>query len=200
MSKELVAYTDGGSDNNPGVAAWAFYIEDVIKCNGYGGTASNNEMELTAMINCLEYIGRDREATIFCDSTYVIKGITEWIEGWIKKDWITSSGTKVANKHLWERLKAAYNKDKHKLLYVKGHSGIYGNELCDQLVQEAKQSRLPRTEVLLTKSEAAVSDVMDAFYTLVSRYEKLSPYDKREIPRRLSSELIKFNYKINHYE
>lgn len=194
--KEFIAYTDGGADYNPGKGGWAFYIEGEVKVYGYGGEkVTNNEMELIAMTQCLDYIGRDRKATIFSDSTYVIKGLTEWIYGWMRRGWQTSSGTPVQNKELWQTLFSKYNDSNHKILFVKGHSGNHGNEICDQLVQEAKESQIEYYKEML-RPEISVNSIIDSIRKCSEDYDLLSEYDKRNINNELYSTLVIFTSKV----
>ena len=118
---------------------------------------TNNIMELTAVITALEYVleilkkeknynllinnkNNDKKINveIYADSSYVLKGITEWIENWIKKDF-----KNVKNVELWKTL---YNLKKQteelpsiKLLFnkVKGHNGDKYNEMVDKLASNA---------------------------------------------------------------
>lgn len=198
----VIAYTDGGSNDNPGISAWAFYVEGEIQVSGFGGISSNNEMELRAMIECLKYIGKDRIATIKSDSTYVIKGLTEWIYGWKRRGWITSSGTPVANRKLWEELLLYYHPENHTLLYVKGHSGVVGNEICDKLVQVAKVEKYQRREEKLTPTimkENPSEEVISTFNMLQKSYNSLTEYDKRLCAPELSKGLSLMSYEVNKY-
>jgi ribonuclease HI len=98
-------------------------------------------MELTAVIDALERIDSDpatrhEPIELHTDSQYVQKGITEWIDGWIRKGWVTASKSPVKNKELWQRLKAVSDRLTIQWIWVKGHAGVELNELCDRLVQE----------------------------------------------------------------
>ena len=58
-------------------------------------------MELTAAIEALKLINSDEPIALHTDSTYLQKGISEWIFNWKKNNWITSSKKTVSNKDLW---------------------------------------------------------------------------------------------------
>ena len=118
---------------------------------------TNNIMELTAVIKSLEYVleilnkeknynlllnnkknDKKMNVEIYADSSYVLKGITEWIENWIKKDF-----KNVKNVELWKKL---YNLKEQieklpsiKLVFnkVKGHNGDKYNEMVDKLASNA---------------------------------------------------------------
>jgi len=197
----IIAYSDGGADYNPGLAGWAFYVPEYIKCYGYAPEATNNEMELKAMIQLLKYIGKDQLATIYCDSTYVVKGLTQWSKGWRKHNWIKGDGNPVANPELWKELVELYNEDVHTIEFVKGHSGVLGNEICDELVQLAKADKKEFVTITLNPekqlNDEDPSALIDKFKSLSANFDELTDYDKRIVASELLTELSKLQYKIN---
>ena len=134
----ITIYTDGSSKGNPGPGGWGVIIasdDKVIELGGREEHTTNNRMELTAAIravSCQLLANSSKlEATIYCDASYVVKGITEWISGWQKNNWKTANKKPVENKDLWEELFEAVQ-DKHLVWkIIAGHSGIEGNERCD---------------------------------------------------------------------
>jgi len=103
----IEVYTDGSCLGNPGTGGWAFLIlREIGDINhfGYQQNTTNNQMELTAAINALEFIKENDEVTLFTDSSYVKNGITSWIVNWKKNNWLTSSKKPVLNKDLWIQL------------------------------------------------------------------------------------------------
>jgi ribonuclease HI len=99
-------------------------------------------MELTAVIRALEALKRPVRAKIYTDSEYVRRGITEWISGWKRRGWRTADRKPVKNQDLWERLDelaAAHDLEWH---WVKGHSGVPGNERVDLLANQAIDAML----------------------------------------------------------
>lgn len=105
-----------------------------------GGEAetTNNRMEMMAAIKALEAIkpGYKGTVTLWTDSTYVLKGITEWIHGWKKRGWKKSDKKPVINKDLWQQLDALNSERDITWKWVKGHAGIEGNERADELARE----------------------------------------------------------------
>ncbi|MDO8656365.1 MAG: ribonuclease H [Nanoarchaeota archaeon] len=105
----------------------------VTELGGGEKITTNNRMELMAAIGGISCVSEDGEITVYSDSTYIIKGITEWIHGWKRNGWRTKAKDDVLNKDLWMKLdECAKNKD-IKWKYIKGHAGITGNERCDQI-------------------------------------------------------------------
>ena len=94
-------------------------------------------MEMTAAIVALIRLSEPHQVTLSTDSQYLVKGMTEWINGWIKKGWKTASRQPVKNKELWQELHNLSKKHEITWVWVKGHAGHPENERCDQLANEA---------------------------------------------------------------
>jgi len=148
METALKIYTDGGCSGNPGPGGWAYVIimrtfqgENII-AQEKGGVqdTTNNKMELTAVIEALRKLKTmdvPRQVTVYTDSQYVQKGISEWINTWKKNSWRTSDKKPVKNQDLWMELDSLANDFIIIWQWVKGHDGNKYNELCDQMTQEA---------------------------------------------------------------
>ncbi len=104
-----------------------------------GGEAdtTNNRMEMMAVIQALETLKRPCDIALYTDSTYVMKGMTEWLDGWKKRNWRTANKKPVKNVDLWQRLEAAVLPHTIKWVWVKGHSGVPENERADELATSA---------------------------------------------------------------
>lgn len=146
----IVIFTDGACSGNPGPGGWAAVLafpEGKIKELGGGkDQTTNNEMELLATIKALQAIQARSEAVIvYTDSTYVIRGITQWIWGWRKKDWKNTEGGEVSHRALWEELSrlASVRKGDAKIdwKYSRGHIGTPGNERCDEIAVAFSQKK-----------------------------------------------------------
>lgn len=137
----IVVFCDGAAKGNPGPGGWGVVIAtpegEVLELGGSAVHTTNNRMELTAAIQALTAIRDDgRAADVHTDSTYVIKGIREWIRGWRRRGWKTAEGTDVLNRDLWidlDRLASARGNNGVVWHYVRGHAGIPGNERADQI-------------------------------------------------------------------
>lgn len=128
-----IIYTDGSSRGNPGPGGWGAIIagtKTVTEIGGRESQTTNNRMELSAAIEALK-LNPTQPVTVFSDSEYVIKGITEWIHGWIKKGWKNSQKKAVLNQDLWEKLYDVTEGKDITWKYVRGHVGTPGNERCD---------------------------------------------------------------------
>ena len=134
-------YTDGACKGNPGPGGWgALIINDKDKKEIYGGEreTTNNRMELSAVIEALKYIdGQKCSLSIYTDSTYVLKGMSDWINGWKNNNWISSTKKPVKNKDLWQQLDILTKNLDIDWKWVKGHSGNIENDIADKLATEA---------------------------------------------------------------
>jgi ribonuclease HI len=103
-------------------------------------------MELLAVIRALEALKRPCQVTLFLDSQYVLKGITEWLPGWKAKGWRTASKQPVKNVELWQALDTLVNQGGHKIdwRWVRGHNGDPGNERADALANLGVEAALGR--------------------------------------------------------
>ena len=129
-------FTDGACRGNPGPGGWGALLRsgkhEKELCGGELHT-TNNPMEMTAVIESLKALKQPSEVILTTDSQYVRKGITEWIEGWKKKNWQTAARKPVKNADLWkemDKLAAGHTIDWR---WVKGHSGHAENERVDDL-------------------------------------------------------------------
>lgn len=139
MSKVDI-YTDGACRGNPGPGGWGVALIAGIherELNGAEPNTTNNRMELTAAIEALAALKRPCEVRLFTDSQYVRKGITEWITQWRERDWRTADRKPVKNVDLWQALSAQIERHQIEWHWVKGHSGVPGNERADRLANEA---------------------------------------------------------------
>ena len=132
----IKVYTDGACKGNPGQGGWgALILENDVKREIYGGESNttNNRMELMAVIRALELLKEQNDITVFTDSTYVQKGISEWIINWKRNGWKSSNKKSVKNKDLWVELDHLNDLMSVKWQWIKGHAGHSGNERADYL-------------------------------------------------------------------
>lgn len=137
--KKVVIYTDGACKGNPGVGGWgAWLTTEGHEKEIFGGedNTTNNRMELTAVIRALEALRQPCDVTIYTDSVYVQKGMTEWLAGWKKRNWKTASKSPVKNADLWQQLDALTGEHTLAWEWVKGHAGDIGNEKADSLANQ----------------------------------------------------------------
>lgn len=129
-------FTDGACRGNPGPGGWGAilrYGDTVKEIHGGEPDTTNNRMELTAVIEALKMLKRPAKVRITTDSTYVMKGCTEWLEGWKRKNWVNSAKKPVKNKDLWVNLDEMLGNHEIEWNWVKGHSGHTENERVDEL-------------------------------------------------------------------
>ncbi len=138
MSVEI--FTDGACSGNPGPGGWAA----LLRYNGVekeisGGEfeTTNNRMEMMAVIEGLSALKKPSTVTLYTDSQYVQKGVTEWMKGWKAKGW----PSRIKNQDLWLRIDALLGVHNVKLVWVRGHDGHEENERVDKLAVAAIPKR-----------------------------------------------------------
>lgn len=132
-------YADGACKGNPGPGGWGAILMFADKEKPlYGGETltTNNRMELTAVIRALEALKRPCDIKIYTDSSYVQKGITEWVHNWKLRNWRTADKKPVKNDDLWKRLDSLVQTHNIEWIWVKGHAGNIGNERADALANQ----------------------------------------------------------------
>lgn len=142
-------YTDGACKGNPGPGGWGVVLKSgTLEKELFGGelATTNNRMEMTAVIEALAALKKPCEVTLYLDSEYVRKGITEWMKGWKARGWITSTKQPVKNVELWQKLDALVASSGHKIdwRWVRGHAGNPGNERADALANKGVDKALGR--------------------------------------------------------
>ena len=129
-------FTDVACRGNPGPGGWGallrFGDDEKELCGGEAET-TNNRMELMAVIQALSALKRPCDVVLTSDSTYVLKGIQEWMPSWKKRGWKTAAKKPVKNVDLWKLLDDAIQGHTIDWRWVKGHSGHAENEIADQL-------------------------------------------------------------------
>ncbi len=147
---EIQLFADGACSGNPGPGGWAFILRHgktgkEKEASGGERETTNNRMELTAVIEGLKALTRATSVELVTDSTYVGKGISEWMAKWKQNGWRRREGGKwaeVKNEDLWRQLDVLLGKHHVRFTHVRGHSGHPENERCDTLAVAAYQKYL----------------------------------------------------------
>ena len=124
--EKVEIFTDGACRGNPGPGGYGSIIRTRDQENEISGSAkstTNNIMELTAAVVALKQLKEPCEVTLTSDSQYLVKGMTQWIEGWAKKGWLTAAKQPVKNKDIWLELNKLNKIHKFSWKWVRGHQG-----------------------------------------------------------------------------
>jgi ribonuclease HI len=138
--KKITLFSDGSALGNPGPGGYGTILvygdkEKII--SGSEVHTTNNRMELRGAIEGLKALKEPCEVEIISDSSYVVKGINEWLKNWIKRDF-----KKVKNIDLWKEYIEVSKPHKIKATWVKGHDGHEENERCDDIARtEAEKEK-----------------------------------------------------------
>jgi len=140
LSHVVDIYTDGACRGNPGPGGWAALLlagAHEKEISGAKNPTTNNRMELMAVIGALEALKRPSQVRLYTDSQYVRRGITEWLAQWKARDWKTADRKPVKNQDLWQQLEQAAARHRIEWHWVRGHTGVAGNERADALANAA---------------------------------------------------------------
>lgn len=140
MYKKISIFTDGSCLGNPGAGGYAAILRYGNKTKkisaGYVLT-TNNRMELIAAIEALKLLNEKCDVSLYSDSQYLRKGITEWINNWKSRNWRSSTNKAVKNRDLWQKIDALNQQHHIDWIWVKGHAGHPENEECDEMARAA---------------------------------------------------------------
>jgi ribonuclease HI / DNA polymerase III subunit epsilon len=176
-------YVDGACRGNPGKGGWGVYLESVDGqvaefCGGEAHT-TNNRMELMAAIEGLARTDASIPATVWTDSSYVQKGISEWIHNWKKKNWRKSDGSAVINADLWQKLDQLSQNRQIDWRWIKGHAGHAGNEKADQLANKGLETQGPSHafSAAYNTSQTMASKITtpDLIATKIAKEDRITP-------------------------
>jgi ribonuclease HI len=135
----VTIYTDGACQGNPGPGGWGAILrsgQHEKELSGGEADTTNNRMELKAALEGLRTLKEPCQVTLFTDSEYLKKGITEWLPNWKRRNWRRKGG-KLANVDLWMKLDEEINRHQIHWRWVRGHAGNVMNERVDKLARVA---------------------------------------------------------------
>lgn len=133
----VVIYTDGACDPNPGPGGWAAllrYGASEKEMTGSAPETTNNRMELTAAVEALQALKQPCRIELYTDSEYLKRGITEWLPDWRRRNWRRKDGP-LANADLWQALDGAMRPHEIEWHWVRGHAGDRYNQRVDRLAR-----------------------------------------------------------------
>ncbi|MCD6302247.1 MAG: ribonuclease HI [Anaerolineae bacterium] len=144
-STQVLIYTDGGCDPNPGPGGWGAVLlwgHHRQELSGGEPDTTNNRMELRAAIEALKQLKRPCKVTIVTDSTYLRNGITRWLDAWKRRDWHKANGAPVQNADLWQELDRQASRHQIHWQWTRGHAGDPLNERADELARHGRYKAL----------------------------------------------------------
>lgn len=147
MGETVTIYTDGSALGNGKKEACCgagvvLLFGDVVKelSIPLPNYTTNNQSEIFAAIAGLEALKRPCKVNLFTDSSYVQQGVTSWLSGWKRRNWMTANKGAVKNKELWQRLDCLVQQHDVEFHWVKGHNGDKWNSRADELAVAASNS------------------------------------------------------------
>jgi ribonuclease HI len=138
--KIVEIFADGACSGNPGPGGYGAILKFGGKTREISGcrlNTTNNRMEMMAVVQALRQLKRPCKIRIVTDSHYLVKGMTEWMPRWIRRNWKNSQNKPVMNRDLWEELVRLCGTHQIEWQWIKGHQGHKENERCDELAKAA---------------------------------------------------------------
>ncbi len=146
----ISVYTDGSCYHKTRLGGWAFFARHGFKTltkYGHAEDTTVNRMELTAIINALDFILFTPDPLhIFTDSEYCRDALKYYWRGWEAEGWINRFGLPIKNQDMFFR--ALHLLERHRqfrqveIYWVKGHNGNIDNERVDKLAHNARVGKL----------------------------------------------------------
>ncbi|XP_032722658.1 ribonuclease H1 isoform X1 [Lontra canadensis] len=149
MGEFVVVYTDGCCSSNgrrrarAGIGVYWGPGHPLNIGIRLPGRQTNQRAEIHAACKAIEQAKAQdiKKLVLYTDSMFTINGITNWVQGWKKNGWKTSTGKEVINKEDFVALEQLTQGMDIQWMHVPGHSGFVGNEEADRLAREgAKRS------------------------------------------------------------
>ena len=147
MSDQIVIYSDGGGERSSS-AAGACIVDSPrgrLQLIIFLGAATNNEAEITAGLlafSALHALGVKKKSKTevhwVCDSEYVLKSATQYINNWQRNGWKTATKKPVKNQGLWRTYLSLSKGLTVETQHVYGHTGHRENEACDSAATWAR--------------------------------------------------------------
>lgn len=151
-------YSDGsGRDSGPGGYGVILRYGDKEKeLSGFEPASTSQRMELLAAIRGLEALQNPKRVRVFSDSQYLVRGMSEWLPGWIRSGRLESPDA-LANQDLWQQLAALADRHQVSWEWVRGHAGHPFNERCDKLAKRAAEEGIKSAAVVLAGEEDGIA-------------------------------------------
>jgi len=144
---DVIIYTDGACQGNPGPGGWAAILRHPRtgrekRLSGGEPDTTNNRMELLAAIEGLRAVKPTprRRVHVVSDSEYLVRGMSDWIHGWLRHNWRRGpkpTSAPVKSVDLWQTLHELCQRHEVTFEHVRGHAGHPENEECDRLAVAA---------------------------------------------------------------
>jgi len=151
---------NGREGSNPGGAAgvieyvsaetgnmtrWDYWISEP-------GT-TNNRMALRSVIEAFRGISRKGvkfRVTFTSDWQYLIKGMSEWVFGWMSRGWKKKEGP-ILNLELWQEAVESVRGHQVSWQWVRGHEGHPQNEYANDLAVRAAKEQIQSGGIVASK-------------------------------------------------
>jgi len=117
------------------VSRWDYWISEPA--------TTNNRMALRSVIEAFHAIsrkGRFFRVLFTSDSQYLVKGMNDWVYGWISRGWKRKGG-EIENLDLWKQAVEVVRGHQASFQWVRGHRGHPQNEYANHLATRAAREQ-----------------------------------------------------------
>ena len=147
---------------NGGLTRWDYWVSEPA--------TTNNRMALRSVIEAVRAISRKgvRFRVVFTsDSQYLVKGMSEWVFGWMSRGWKRKEGP-ILNLELWQEAVDVVRDGGHqvKWTWVRGHEGHPQNEYANHLATRAAREQ--------TQSNGLVPSKFDEWLAVEREKERVT--------------------------
>ena len=159
-------YCDGACSGNPGPGGWgAILLSGSKRKEISGGEAktTNNRMELTAALEALKTLTKPCSVQFVTDSSYLLKGASEWLKGWKQRGWRRKEGA-LLNADLWQALDVELAKHQVTWQWVKGHAGHPLNERAVHRLLALKRRPMYKGLILIAADFAQLAPFLQPLF------------------------------------
>ena len=137
---------------------------------------TNNRMAIRSATEGLRALKRPCRVIFTSDSQYLVKGMREWIQGWVRRGWQRKAGP-VENADLWKQLLGVAGRHQVDWRWVRGHAGHPQNEYADRLAVAAATDQSRSAGLVESGFEAWLQDQRESKERYFDFYEFQPPSD-----------------------
>lgn len=138
---------------------------------------TNNRMALRSAITGLRLLKRACRVAFTSDSQYLVRGMREWVHGWVRRGWRRKGGA-VGNLELWQELVEVAARHRIAWRWVRGHAGHAQNEFANHLATRAARLQDASDGLVDSTFVAWLEDEREKHERYLDFYEWAAPVEE----------------------
>lgn len=144
---------------------------------------TNNRMAIRSAIEGLRSLKVPCNVIFTSDSQYLVRGMSEWIHGWIRRGWKRQGGA-VENADLWKELIAVARRHRIEWRWVRGHAGHPQNEYANDLAVRAAKEQSDSGGLVPSSFEEWLNEQREKYERYLDFFEFQPPPEEEFRPAR----------------